>query len=521
MRREAFILLSACLMSFGAGISAQTIYSTLKSFSNLTYFSSSVDDANLTATLSDPSLNLTLFVPSDAAFTALENQLNVSGDVFFAPSTAPKWATVLKYHFISPSTLTGNIANGSYTNAYGGTSLKITKGISGNATVNSTVFKIAGVGSDATIVQANISAGNSTIHIVDSVLLPFYANISSGLSRNSNLTTLNKLTTTLANNTAFLNVLGNLNTEYTVLAPVNSAWSNQDPNVNATLTNYVSSNVGLAYLWNYHLIPKPVVFDPAKFFNASINQTTVSVTTVSGLSLTLVREGSVTTIVSPNGNATIITSFNVGLTSSASYRTAIHLISQALVPPVPRSPREVFSLRKDIGNFLSVLGNSSQASLLDNPWFVGTILAPTDAAFAALLKQYGYTLEQLIAGSSGVNELINLHVFKPAVSLAGLANGLTNITVKDGNVILKANKSSSTGSVKFISQGSSANVVGVDYYIGSVPFGNGTFIVIDAVLLPTQFDIGSGSGPKMAPTPLTLLLSTLFAVSVLRFFEKL
>ncbi|GIL65199.1 hypothetical protein Vafri_18989, partial [Volvox africanus] len=210
-----------------------------------------------------------------------------------------------------------------------------------------------------------------------------------------------------------------------------------------------------------------------------------------------------------------------GDTRSGSYRSAIHLISQALVPPVLKSPRQVFPLRKDIGIFLSVLGNSSFASLLDNQQFVGTILAPTDAAFAALLKQYNYTLEQFIAGSSGVDQLLNLHIFKPVLTLAGLANGLTNITVTEGVVILKANKSSSSGSVKFISQGGSATVVGSDYYINAVGGTGATFIAIDTVLLPLQFDIGSGSGPQAAPTSLTLLLCAVFAVSVLRLFEKL
>ncbi|GIL84749.1 hypothetical protein Vretimale_14461 [Volvox reticuliferus] len=524
MRRGVYLLLTVHLFLFGARISTQqSIYSTLKSNStltyNLTYFSSSIEDAGLTTLLSDPSLNFTVFAPSDAAFTALESQLNVSGDVFFAPTTAPKWAPALKYQLISPSLQTGAIVNGSYKSAYGTTTLKISKGITGNATVNSTVFKIAGIGSDAVIVQANISAGNSTIHIVDTILLPFYTTIGSGLSRNSDLSTLNKLTTTIGNNTAFLNVLNNINTEYTVLAPMGSNWSYPDATINATLTKYLSSYVGLSYFWNYHLIPKPVVFDATKFFNATTNQTVVSVTTFSGLPLTLVKNGNVTTIVSPNGNATIVSSFNVGLTSSASSRSAIHLISQPLVPPVLNTARDVFSLRSDIGIFLSVLGNSSYARLLDNRTFTGTILAPTDTAFKTLLTLYpGYTVDQFIAGTRGIEELLNIHIFRPTITLAGLNNSVSNITITEGIVILRANKSSSSNTVKFISQGSTAGAVGADYYIGPVGSG-GTFIVIDAVLLPAAFNIGS-SAVRTAPTPLALLLGTVFAVLVLRMFEK-
>ncbi|EFJ47714.1 hypothetical protein VOLCADRAFT_105027 [Volvox carteri f. nagariensis] len=467
--RVPTLILAGLLISLATGTSAQpSIYSALNSTANATFFYSSLSDANLATVFSNTSLNLTLLVPSDAAFGALETQLNISGDLFFLPNLAPKAAPILLYHFVTPSTPSGSIPPNisSFNLAFGSSTLKVNSSVVGNSTVNSTVIRISSIGSDVNITRTDISAGNSTIHILDGVLLPFYISIGSGLSRNKDLSAINSLTNKLGNNTAFLNVLNNLNTEYTVLAPVNS-----------------------------------------------------------GLPLSLVKNGSVVTVVSPTGNATILSSFNVGLTGSGSYRSAIHLISQILLPPTLTTVREALSLRNDTKTFISVFtsSGSSYASWLDSTSLSrSTLLVPTDTAFATLLAQYpGYTLQNLIAGSTGVSQLLDLLVIRSStISLAGLANGITNITVNNGAVLLRANKSSSTGAVKFLSLANSANSVGSDYYIGRVESGV-TVIIIDTVLLPQPFNMGAdGASSLAAPSPFAMAFCSVIAAALLHAFGR-
>ncbi len=94
---------------------------------------------------------------------------------------------------------------------------------------------------------------------------------------------------------------------------------------------------------------------------------------------------------------------------SGTYRSAIHLISQALVPPTNPTVRSVLSLRSDTGIFISVLGNSSYASWLDSTTLVkSTVFAPTDAAFNTLLANYNYTLAQFLAGQGGVQQILDV-----------------------------------------------------------------------------------------------------------------
>ena len=117
---------------------------------------------------SAPSSNLTVFAPTDAAFSALYTALGVSGinDIDINTLTA-----VLKHHIISsPTTETGRVFSsdlitGSVPTLNGNISISATAGTvtSGNGTV-------ANISTNAALV--NVLGTNGVIHTINKVLLP-------------------------------------------------------------------------------------------------------------------------------------------------------------------------------------------------------------------------------------------------------------------------------------------------------------------------------------------------------------
>ena len=108
--------------------------------------------ANLASTLSAPTANLTVFAPTDAAFTTL-GQATVDG------LSATQLADVLKYHVVSGKVLSTALTAGAVPSLLTGKNLTIS--LTGGVKVN-----------DANVVIADVVTTNGVIHVIDKVLLP-------------------------------------------------------------------------------------------------------------------------------------------------------------------------------------------------------------------------------------------------------------------------------------------------------------------------------------------------------------
>jgi uncharacterized surface protein with fasciclin (FAS1) repeats len=124
--------------------------------------------ANLTAIFDDPTLNVTLFAPTDEAFLGLLSVLNVSADALV--SRASLVARVLQYHVLSgvlysdelspaldgkafPTLLEGEKLAVSWPKSAPGPSIKTSSG------------------QLVSIAEYDIEAGDSVVHLVPEVLL--------------------------------------------------------------------------------------------------------------------------------------------------------------------------------------------------------------------------------------------------------------------------------------------------------------------------------------------------------------
>merc|ERR1712003_336093 len=111
--------------------------------------------------IADPAAELTVFAPTDEAFADLLEDLGASSLEDIDTDTLVE---VLTYHVVPAVAFSTDLSDGQVLPTLNGAELVVdlTDGV-----------VIDGIGSDATVILANVAAGNSVVHVVDTVLLPF------------------------------------------------------------------------------------------------------------------------------------------------------------------------------------------------------------------------------------------------------------------------------------------------------------------------------------------------------------
>jgi transforming growth factor-beta-induced protein len=112
---------------------------------------SAVETAGLTAALTDPEAELTVFAPTDAAFAALPEGTLES-------LTTEQLTDILTYHVVPAEVLSSDLEAGEVETLLG---QSVTISLEGGVSVN-----------DAQVVLADIVTTNGIIHVIDGVLLP-------------------------------------------------------------------------------------------------------------------------------------------------------------------------------------------------------------------------------------------------------------------------------------------------------------------------------------------------------------
>ncbi|KAK9804977.1 hypothetical protein WJX73_006592 [Symbiochloris irregularis] len=127
-----------------------------------------VEIAGLTTTLSDPSLAVTVFAPTDEAFNALLDELTLTSLDQVAANN--ELSPVLDYHILTtPLDATQLLAASIEPTSYLNETLTFTPYVADNG--DSTVA-ITSYYNNATVTSANNVACNSIVHVIDNVLIP-------------------------------------------------------------------------------------------------------------------------------------------------------------------------------------------------------------------------------------------------------------------------------------------------------------------------------------------------------------
>merc|ERR1719359_29688 len=119
------------------------------------------EDSIAGGALSDPTSEFTVFAPTNDAFVSLLGALGLEG---LADVPAEVATEILLYHVVPAVALSTDLTDGMVLPTLGG----------GELTVDlSDGVMIDGVGSSASVIAADVEAGSSVVHVIDTVLLPF------------------------------------------------------------------------------------------------------------------------------------------------------------------------------------------------------------------------------------------------------------------------------------------------------------------------------------------------------------
>jgi transforming growth factor-beta-induced protein len=206
------------------------------------------DKAGLVPALNDAASNLTVFAPTDAAFTTLAGTLGfASAADMVAALDAATLAKILQYHVLPAKKLAADLVAGGATQAtlYGFEGAATTLAVDATSGVRITDEVLTA----ATVTTADVSASNGVIHVVDKVLVP------PGVLSIVQMAQLNPTFSILveavvkANLAATLGGAGPL----TVFAPTNDAFAAALAELGVTKAQLLD-DPGLAGVLTYHVV---------------------------------------------------------------------------------------------------------------------------------------------------------------------------------------------------------------------------------------------------------------------------
>jgi uncharacterized surface protein with fasciclin (FAS1) repeats len=140
---------------------ADTVVDVAASDESFSTLVTAVDAAGLTGTLNGDG-PFTVFAPVNDAFAALPAG---TVDTLLASENQAQLTSVLTYHVVPSKVLSSDLSDGMTVTTVQGQPLTV--GVQGDA-----VTLTDASGNTASVVQADVEAGNGVVHVIDHVLLP-------------------------------------------------------------------------------------------------------------------------------------------------------------------------------------------------------------------------------------------------------------------------------------------------------------------------------------------------------------
>ena len=273
----------------------------------LTALDAAVTKAGLATALTDPTANLTVFAPTDAAFAALATQLGFpSAGALVDALPANTLASILTYHVLPAKKTAADLVAGGATQptlyAFDGTSAKLA--LSTTAGVKLTDAALT----SASVVTADVPASNGVVHVIDKVLVP------PGVLNIVQMAQVNPIFSTLVGAVVTANLQGTLSGAgpFTVFAPTNDAFAV----IQSTVAGL--STAQLTQVLTYHVLPAQVLAANIPFGTP--------VATVEGETITI-NAGTPPTISDKTATPAAIVATDVRASNGV-----IHVIGKVLIP---------------------------------------------------------------------------------------------------------------------------------------------------------------------------------------------
>lgn len=432
----------------------------------LTVLLDALDATELEAALLAES-QITVFAPTNAAFTDLLNEVGVSDLQGLIDELGEETvATVLQYHVVQASALSSDLTDGQTLTTLAG--IDLTVNVDG-----SNVSITDENGSTYNVTTADVEIENGVVHVINGVLLPEQdqepeptpPTISEALEATASLSTLETVIGTIDGLGAALEAEQTV----TIFAPNNDAFT-------AALSAYGVDNLddlitelggidSLAKVLNVH-----VVGSTAFAADLSAGQT---LTTLAGQDLTVNIEGSNVSITDPQGNEFAVSTPDVAVENGV-----VHIIDGVLLPIFDFPTVVDAATSAGLSTLLDAVTAANLGTTLLEADGI-TVFAPTNDAFANLLIQYGAAdLDALIAklGAETVSTVLEYHVVDDVSFSHDLTDGMTLNTLAGEELTVNVDGAN----VSLTDQdGMTFNVTAAN-----VGIENGVVHVIDGVLLP-------------------------------------
>lgn len=266
------------------------------------------DKAGLVPALSSSSSSLTVFAPTDAAFTSLATSLGfASASAMVAALDGPTLASILQYHVLPTKRLAADLVAGGATQAtlytFDGAAATLALDTTSGVKITDEVL------TQATVTTANVPASNGVIHVIDKVLVP------PGVLNVVQMAQLNPAFSTLVGAVVSANLQGALAdpaAQLTVFAPTNDAF--------AAIASTVAglNTTQLTTVLTYHVLGSQVLAADIPFGTP--------VATLSGQNITI-NAGTPPTIADTTATPASIVATDVRASNGV-----IHVIGKVLIP---------------------------------------------------------------------------------------------------------------------------------------------------------------------------------------------
>lgn len=371
----------------------------------------------------------TVFAPTDEAFAALPD--GTLEDLLTEEGLATL-TNILLYHVVPASVFSGDLVSGEVETFLG-------------ATLDVVVSEDGVTVNGASVVEADFSASNGVIHVIDQVLLPPEAppSIVEAVLADDDFSVL----ATALGATGLDEVLAGEG-PFTVFAPTNAAF---DALPEGTLDDLLGEE-GLGTLSGillYHVVAGKVM---------STDLSTGQVETVGGALLDIVVSEEGVTV-----NGAMVTTADIEVANGV-----IHIIDAVLLPPEPQSILDAVLADEDFSTLATALAATGLDEVLagEGPF---TVFAPTNAAFAALPEG---ALDELLAeeGLETLSDILLYHVVAGLVLSTDLETGMVE-TVNGKSIEVVVGEEGIT-------------INGALVITADIEVANGVIHIIEEVLIP-------------------------------------
>lgn len=243
---------------------------------------------------------------------------------------------------------------------------------------------------------------------------------------------------------------------YTVFAPTDEAFAAALTELGITAEQLLNSGPILQAILKYHVLSGAV---PSSAITGPLGPTTL--------------EGRQMLIVPKDGKVTINYRATVVAADVQATNGVIHVIDKVLIPP--RVQPDIVEAATAAGAFSTLLAAAQAAGLVDALKAPGpyTVFAPTDAAFATLLRRLNTTPAKLLADPVRLASILKYHVVSGEIFSSQIKPGRTVVPTLNGrNIVVRKSGSG-------VTVNGTARVV-----IADADVSNGVIHVINRVLVP-------------------------------------